>query len=116
MIVDLHTHTLASDGALTPSALVARAAAAGVQLLAITDHDTVAGLAQLEDGEATRVLVLGDPAYYARYGFTPERAIQPAHPIPAQWAEAWRSITLKPAEVSGRLIAPAPWDDPALWA
>jgi len=48
MIVDLHTHTLASDGALTPSALVARAAAAGVQLLAITDHDTVAGLAQLD--------------------------------------------------------------------
>ncbi|MEE4185675.1 MAG: PHP domain-containing protein [Gammaproteobacteria bacterium] len=48
MNIDLHTHTSASDGALTPPELVARAAAAGVELLAITDHDTVAGLAQLQ--------------------------------------------------------------------
>ncbi|MEH6627049.1 MAG: PHP domain-containing protein [Motiliproteus sp.] len=42
--VDLHTHTLASDGALTPAALVERAHAQGVQCLAVTDHDTCAGL------------------------------------------------------------------------
>jgi predicted metal-dependent phosphoesterase TrpH len=41
---DFHTHTTASDGSLTPVELVARAAAAGVETLAITDHDTVAGL------------------------------------------------------------------------
>ena len=42
--VDLHTHTLASDGALSPTDLVARAAAHGVDVLAVTDHDTCAGL------------------------------------------------------------------------
>ncbi len=44
--VDLHSHTLASDGALTPAELVARAAEMGVEMLAITDHDTCAGLAE----------------------------------------------------------------------
>ncbi|HWX36881.1 MAG TPA: PHP domain-containing protein [Steroidobacteraceae bacterium] len=42
--IDLHTHSNCSDGALTPALLVERAAAAGVEVLALTDHDTVAGL------------------------------------------------------------------------
>lgn len=42
--VDLHSHSTASDGALSPAELVRRAAAQGVGLLALTDHDTVAGL------------------------------------------------------------------------
>ena len=41
---DLQSHSLHSDGALAPSAVVAAAAAAGVELLALSDHDTVAGL------------------------------------------------------------------------
>ncbi|WP_373091209.1 PHP domain-containing protein [Zhongshania sp.] len=49
MIVDLHTHTTASDGGLSPLELVRRARERGVQLLAITDHDTVAGFAALKD-------------------------------------------------------------------
>lgn len=44
-MIDLHTHTTASDGRCTPTELVARAAAAGVEVLAVTDHDTVAGCA-----------------------------------------------------------------------
>lgn len=44
--VDLHSHSNCSDGVLTPSALVERAAAQGVELLAITDHDTTAGVAE----------------------------------------------------------------------
>lgn len=43
MRVDLHCHTTASDGALTPPDLCGRALARGVELLAITDHDTVEG-------------------------------------------------------------------------
>ena len=43
--IDLHTHSSCSDGLLTPAALVARAAAREVELLALTDHDTVAGCA-----------------------------------------------------------------------
>ena len=42
-MIDLHTHTTASDGRCTPAELVARAAAAGVTVLSVTDHDTVAG-------------------------------------------------------------------------
>lgn len=41
-MIDLHTHTTASDGRSTPSELVARIAAAGIQVLSVTDHDTVA--------------------------------------------------------------------------
>lgn len=45
--LDLHTHTLRSDGLLPPSELVAAAAAAGLRVLAITDHDTLAGVREL---------------------------------------------------------------------
>jgi len=41
-LIDLHTHTTASDGRCTPDQLVARASAAGVTVLSVTDHDTVA--------------------------------------------------------------------------
>lgn len=50
--VDLHTHSTCSDGRLAPAAVVARAAANGVRVLALTDHDTVDGLA--EAGAAAR--------------------------------------------------------------
>jgi predicted metal-dependent phosphoesterase TrpH len=43
-VIDLHLHTSASDGLLTPLDLVARVAAAGVSTCSVTDHDTVAGL------------------------------------------------------------------------
>jgi predicted metal-dependent phosphoesterase TrpH len=42
--IDLHTHSNCSDGSLSPAALVERAKGAGVDVLALTDHDTVAGL------------------------------------------------------------------------
>ncbi|AJJ59932.1 phosphotransferase domain-containing protein [Yersinia pseudotuberculosis] len=45
-LYDLHSHTTASDGTLTPSELVIRAAQMRVGVLAITDHDTTAGLAE----------------------------------------------------------------------
>jgi predicted metal-dependent phosphoesterase TrpH len=45
--IDLHSHTLRSDGLLEPAELVAAAAAVGVRLLAITDHDTLAGYREL---------------------------------------------------------------------
>ncbi|MCX7068185.1 MAG: PHP domain-containing protein [Methylococcales bacterium] len=43
---DLHCHSTASDGALSPSALVYRAYQQGVSVLALTDHDTTMGLSQ----------------------------------------------------------------------
>jgi 3',5'-nucleoside bisphosphate phosphatase len=41
--IDLHTHSNCSDGTLSPTELVALAATRSVQLLALTDHDTMAG-------------------------------------------------------------------------
>jgi len=41
--IDLHTHTTRSDGVLAPALLVRAAAAVGVRLFALTDHDTLAG-------------------------------------------------------------------------
>lgn len=45
--IDLHSHTLRSDGLLEPAELVRAAAAAGVRLFAITDHDTLAGVREV---------------------------------------------------------------------
>ncbi len=44
--IDLHVHTTASDGTLTPAAVTARARGLGLAAIAITDHDTVEGVAE----------------------------------------------------------------------
>jgi predicted metal-dependent phosphoesterase TrpH len=44
-VIDLHLHTTASDGRSSPEQLVQRAARAGITTLAVTDHDTTAGIA-----------------------------------------------------------------------
>jgi predicted metal-dependent phosphoesterase TrpH len=44
--IDLHTHSNASDGTDTPAELVANAAAAGLDVVALTDHDTTSGWAE----------------------------------------------------------------------
>jgi predicted metal-dependent phosphoesterase TrpH len=54
MRADLHTHSDASDGTEPPDGLVRRAAAAGLDAVALTDHDTVAGI-----GPAARALPPG---------------------------------------------------------
>ncbi|MGI6203273.1 MAG: PHP domain-containing protein [Eubacteriales bacterium] len=43
-MIDLHTHSTASDGTLSPAELVAHAYAKGISAIALTDHDTVAGI------------------------------------------------------------------------
>ena len=45
--IDLHSHTARSDGLLTPIELAAQAAAVGVRLLSITDHDTLVGVREV---------------------------------------------------------------------
>lgn len=58
MIYDLHSHSTASDGTLTPTELVARAVEQGVDVLALTDHDTVAGVAEAKKVAETQPLRL----------------------------------------------------------
>jgi predicted metal-dependent phosphoesterase TrpH len=58
MNVDLHTHTRASDGLLEPEELIERAATAGVDMLAVTDHDSVASIAAATAAAGTRLQLI----------------------------------------------------------
>ncbi len=49
---DLHTHSLRSDGTLTPAELVTRAHAAGIDVLALTDHDVTDGIEEAQTAAA----------------------------------------------------------------
>ena len=52
-VVDLHLHTTASDGRLTPTELINLVASRGLETIAITDHDSMEGLDEaLEAGKA----------------------------------------------------------------
>ncbi|HEX6147903.1 MAG TPA: PHP domain-containing protein [Acidimicrobiia bacterium] len=58
MAVDLHTHSTASDGSEGPTALVEKASALGLTALALTDHDTLEGIAEAESAASTTDLEL----------------------------------------------------------
>jgi 3',5'-nucleoside bisphosphate phosphatase len=59
-LIDLHLHTTASDGRLTPAALVERVHAAGITVMSVTDHDTVAGLGEVRRATLPRGITLVD--------------------------------------------------------
>lgn len=59
MRIDLHTHSAVSDGTETPAQLVRSAAEAGLDVVALTDHDTFAGLGEaVSEGERVGVEVV----------------------------------------------------------
>lgn len=69
--IDLHSHTTASDGSLTPEELVRLAKQQGVTTLAVTDHDTIAGLPRaMAEGEQVGVDVLPGIEISCLYGET----------------------------------------------
>jgi predicted metal-dependent phosphoesterase TrpH len=72
MHIDLHTHSTASDGTATPAELVRAAADAGLDVIAITDHDTTAGWAAAEAAlPAGLTLVRGAELSCRWYGVEP---------------------------------------------
>ena len=82
MHLDLHIHTTCSDGTLTPEAVVAQAQRAGLGAIAVTDHDTTAGVARAmaaAAGSALRVIPgtelscswRGREMHLLAYGVTP---------------------------------------------
>ncbi len=76
------------------------------------------GVETLRESGYTRVLVLGDPDYYGRFGFKREERIQPPYPLPANWSGAWqgRALHADAAPIEGLLCPPTPWMVPSLWA
>ena len=76
-----------------------------------------AGIERLREDGVAAVCVLGDPAYYSRFGFQPESAIRPPYALPDEWAGAWQSRRLDDgaARCEGVLQVPLPWQEPALW-
>ena len=59
-MVDLHTHTSASDGQYSPSEVVCMARNAGIDCLAITDHDTISGLQEAENAGQEYGITIGE--------------------------------------------------------
>lgn len=76
------------------------------------------GLQRMADSNVTIVCVLGDPAYYSRFGFAPDTLVEPPYRLPAEWSDAWQSQCLsdiaKPC--AGKLSVPPQWRQPGLWA
>jgi len=58
MAVDLHTHSTASDGSLTPTELITHAIEKGLSVIAITDHDTQQGITEARERAATEPIDL----------------------------------------------------------
>jgi PHP domain-containing protein len=69
-LVDLHAHTTASDGSDPPQGLVAAAAAAGIGVLAVTDHDTITAVAAAQQAGrqlGVEVLATGGSDYHGHH-------------------------------------------------
>ena len=59
MMIDLHLHSSVSDGSLTPSQLIEEALIIKLKAIAITDHDTIAGVKEfLSFGEIKEIIVI----------------------------------------------------------
>ena len=75
------------------------------------------GCGRLAEAGVGQVFVLGDPAFYGRFGFAAETRVAPPFPLPAEWSGAWQSRLLGGGEPlpPGPLALPDPWMDRALW-
>ncbi len=84
MLFDLHSHSTASDGTLSPTELVNRAHDLGVEALALTDHDTTTGLAEAREAAGDKLKLIngievsvswnGQTIHIVGLGLDPENA------------------------------------------
>ncbi len=119
MLIDLHTHSTVSDGTQPPAAVVAEAAAAGLDVVALTDHDSTAGwddaaAAATEHGVA---LVRGVEISCARWGTSVHLLgylLDPASPgLRAEMERSRGSRETRARRMTERLGRdyPITWDD-----
>lgn len=120
------------DGAIAGHAVFTRCSVSGatgtVALLGplcVAPHAQRQGLgrALIEDGAkrlasqaVSALLVLGDPDYYSRHGFSAPSPVTAPYELPLEWSEAWRirPLTLD-APAAGKLCVPTPWRNLNLW-
>ncbi|GAA4411820.1 PHP domain-containing protein [Fodinibacter luteus] len=111
MVIDLHTHSTASDGTEPPGVVVAQAAAAGLDVVALTDHDTTGGWDEAADSARRHgiTLVRGIEVSCSRRGqsvhllaYLPD----PAHPgLVAELEHARRSRDTRLERIVAKLAA-----------
>ena len=123
MRIDLHTHSSVSDGTETPAALLATAKSAGLDVVALTDHDTTDGWAEAEANRPAGLTVVPGMELSCRWFLTDQPPISvhllaylfdPTHPALAAERARLRADRLGRAErIVQNLIAgghPLEWD------
>lgn len=106
---DFHCHSTASDGSLSPSEVVLRAREQGVEQLALTDHDTLAGLAEARDAaqQAGLELVSGielSVTWQNRELHMVSLGFDPAHPAMTGLVESQQQAREKRARTMGQRL------------
>ena len=101
--IDLHLHSTCSDGTFTPREVARRAAAAGLSVISLTDHDSTEGVAAAqEEGARLGVEVVPGTELSARIGSTDVHIlgyfIDPGHPDLISWLDTFRQARLQRAE------------------
>ncbi|PYG85712.1 hypothetical protein LY28_03272 [Ruminiclostridium sufflavum DSM 19573] len=91
-IIDLHVHSIASDGSMSPSELVRHAKESGLSAVALTDHDTVEGIREaLEEGERIGLEVI--PGLEISTNFKPEMHILGYFPNGNKYMNVQKELT-----------------------
>lgn len=112
-IADLHAHTTASDGALSPTELVHRAASRGVKRLAVTDHDTMAGVPEaVRAGRAAGVAVVAGVELSVLWEGREIHVVGlylDAHPVLRQGLDAQQQARWQRARAIDRRLAKNGW-------
>ncbi len=120
MAIDLHCHTNRSDGAHDPAEVVEIAAARGVDVLAITDHDTMAGVADaIAAGRAIGVEVVPGIELSIKVphgsmhllGYFPEPAPEPLSGLVAGFAETRTERAREMVDRLNDMGVAVDWDD-----
>lgn len=104
---------------LAPAALLGPLAVApAVQKKGLGSRLVREGLAQLPERGVGAVFVLGDPNYYAKFGFVADTKVVPPYPLVTEYRSGWQSLALgaRQRPCAGQLIVPAVWQRPSLWS